>query len=68
MQRTHSGELNQTLSESHPLNRVITQHQRMLQVETFGLGAVQMLVQAGTGEVIAGAGLAQYYHSIGALD
>ncbi|MNH97946.1 hypothetical protein D3C73_506530 [compost metagenome] len=37
----------------------------MLQVETLGIGAVQPLVEAGSGQVVGGGAVAQFQHAFG---
>ena len=53
----------QSFSQANPLDRVITEQQRMLQVETLGVRAIQPLIEAGPGEVIGGVGVAQCQHA-----
>ena len=55
----------QPLSQANPLDRVVAEQQRMFQVEAFGIRAVQPLVEAGPGQVVGGAGVAQFQHAFG---
>ena len=55
----------QAFCQANPLDRVVAEQQRMLQVETLGIRAVQALIEAGPGQVIGGAGIAQFQHSFG---
>ena len=55
----------QPFRQANPLDRVVAEQQRMLQVKTLGVRAVQPLVQAGPGQVVGGTGVAQFQDAIG---
>ena len=55
----------QPLGQAQALDRIFTEHQCMLKVKTLGIRAIQALIQTGTGQVIGGAGVAQFQHALG---
>jgi hypothetical protein len=59
MQRRWRAELTQALGKQHALRWVVTEQQGVLHIEALGLGALQALIQLGTGQVIGNRRCAQ---------
>lgn len=55
----------QAFGQAQALDRVFAEQQGVLQVEAFGVGAVQVLVEAGAGQVVGGAAIAQFQDPLG---
>ena len=55
----------QAFGQANPLDRVVAEQQRMLQIETLGIRAVESLIQTGPGQIIGGRRIPQFEYALG---
>ncbi len=55
----------QAFGQAQALDRIVAEQQGVLQVEAFGIRAFQALVEAGPGQVVGGAAVADFQDPFG---